>query len=97
MTHHDIFCYRDDISLVKQLVKKYGSLTWSSSVDASTSHVVSGEGKRTLNLLQGLLQGCWIVSKVIRCLSFYVYNDILMSGLGDGLSRVRAVGGGGEV
>ena len=69
MTRHT-FCYRDDISLVKQLVKKYGSLTWASSVDASTSHVVSGEGKRTLNLLQGLLQGCWIVSKVIidQCL-----------------------------
>ena len=64
VTRHT-FCYRDDISLVKQLVKKYGSLTWASSVDASTSHVVSGEGKRTLNLLQGLLQGCWIVSKVI--------------------------------
>jgi hypothetical protein len=30
-----------------------------------TSHVVSGEGKRTLNLLKGLLQGCWLVTKVL--------------------------------
>ena len=72
VTRHT-FCYRDDISLVKQLVKKYGSLTWASSVDASTSHVVSGEGKRTLNLLQGLLQGCWIVSKVIIELCLMTY------------------------
>ena len=49
---------------MKQLVKKLGSLTFSTSVGPNTSHVVTGEGKRTLNLLKGLLQGCWIVSKV---------------------------------
>ena len=30
---------------------------------ASTTHVVSGEGKRTPNLLKGLMQGCWLVTK----------------------------------
>ena len=69
-----LVCYRDDIGLVKQLVKKYGSLTWASSVDSRTSHVVSGEGKRTLNLLQCLLQGCWIVSKVIK---HFDCNDVM--------------------
>ena len=58
--------FRDDINLVKQLVKKFGSLSWASNVGPATSHVVSGEGKRTLNLLKGLLQGCWLVSKVGR-------------------------------
>ena len=52
--------------MVKQLVKKFGSLSWASNVGPATSHVVSGEGKRTLNLLKGLLQGCWLVSKVGR-------------------------------
>ena len=61
-----MFAYcRDDINLVKQLVKKFATLTFATNVGPNTSHVVTGEGKRTLNLLKGLLQGCWIVSKVI--------------------------------
>ena len=52
------------MSLVRQLVKQYGVFTVSSTVDHHTSHVISGQGKRTLNLLKGLLQGCWIISKV---------------------------------
>merc|ERR1719318_1482858 len=56
-------CHKDDINLVKQLVKMFGLFSFSTSVTSSTSHVVSGEGKRTLNLLKGLLQGCWIVTK----------------------------------
>jgi len=56
-------CHKDDINLVKQLVKMFGTFSFSTSVTPNTSHVVSGEGKRTLNLLKGLLQGCWIVTK----------------------------------
>jgi len=56
-------CHKDDINLVKQLVKMYGTFSFSTTVTPNTSHVVSGEGKRTLNLLKGLLQGCWIVTK----------------------------------
>ena len=63
-----MFTYcRDDINLVKQLVKKFATLTFATNVGPNTSHVVTGEGKRTLNLLKGLLQGCWIVSKVKYC------------------------------
>ena len=61
--------YRDDVALVKQLVKKFGSLTFSDKVGPGTSHVVTGESKRTLSLLKGLLQGCWIVSKVMNTLN----------------------------
>ena len=57
-------CHKDDINLVKQLVKMFGTFSFSTTVTSNTSHVVSGEGKRTLNLLKGLLQGCWIVTKV---------------------------------
>ena len=35
----------------------------STTVNSRTSHVISGEGKRTLNLLKGLLAGCWLVTK----------------------------------
>jgi len=56
-------CHKDDINLVKQLVKMFGTFSFSTTVTPNTSHVVSGEGKRTLNLLKGLLQGCWIVTK----------------------------------
>lgn len=56
-------CCRDDINLVGELVKKFGKYSFSDSVNANTSHVISGEGRRTLNLLKGLLQGCWLVTK----------------------------------
>jgi len=56
-------CSQDDISLVNQLINTYNRFSFSTTVNSRTSHVVSGEGKRTLNLLKGLLQGCWIVTK----------------------------------
>ena len=65
-------CHRDDSAMVKDLVRKFGQFTFSSrlkndelsgdktlfvfSVTATTTHVISGEGKRTLNLLKGLMQ-----------------------------------------
>jgi len=55
--------HRDDSAMVKDLVRKFGQFTFSSSVTASTTHVISGEGKRTLNLLKGLMQGCWLLTK----------------------------------
>ena len=62
----------------------------------NTSHVVTGEGKRTLNLLKGLLQGCWIVSKVsLSPLSTLLTGHWL--GLGPGLSGGRPLGGGGDL
>jgi len=56
-------CSQEDISLVQQLVQSFGKYTLSTSVNSRTSHVISGEGKRTLNLLKGLLSGCWLVTK----------------------------------
>merc|ERR1712105_154237 len=56
-------CHRDDSAMVKDLVRKFGQFTFSSSVTTSTTHVISGEGKRTLNLLKGLMQGCWLLTK----------------------------------
>jgi len=56
-------CSQDDLGLVRQLIKSFGRFTFSTAVNSRTSHVISGEGKRTLNLLKGLLQGCWLVTK----------------------------------
>lgn len=56
-------CHKDDINLVRELIKNFGKFSFSDSVNINTSHVISGEGRRTLNLLKGLLQGCWLVTK----------------------------------
>jgi len=56
-------CHKDDINLVRELIKNFGKFSFSDSVNVNTSHVISGEGRRTLNLLKGLLQGCWLVTK----------------------------------
>ena len=97
-----MFTYcRDDINLVKQLVKKFATLTFATNVGPNTSHVVTGEGKRTLNLLKGLLQGCWIVSKVKYCfaaqLLFRSNGLIVHTGLGPGLPGGRPLGEGGAL
>ena len=92
---------RDDINLVKQLVKKFATLTFATNVGPNTSHVVTGEGKRTLNLLKGLLQGCWIVSKVKYCVAAQLVpraNGLIVNtGLGPGLPGGRPLGEGGAL
>nr|XP_008116247.1 PREDICTED: microcephalin isoform X2 [Anolis carolinensis] len=45
-----------------QVVKKLGSFLFSDEVCKNTSHVIVGSPRRTLNVLMGIAQGCWIVS-----------------------------------
>ncbi|XP_077343905.1 microcephalin isoform X2 [Lithobates pipiens] len=47
---------------VIQVVKTLGSFIFSDSVCESTSHVVSGSARRTLNVILGIARGCWILS-----------------------------------
>ncbi|KAM5163162.1 microcephalin [Mantella aurantiaca] len=47
---------------VIQLVKKLGGFIFSDSVCESTSHVISGSARRTLNIILGIARGCWILS-----------------------------------
>jgi len=56
-------CPSDDTHLTKQLIKKLpGKATLALQVKSSTTHVISGEEKRTLNMLKAVLRGCWVVS-----------------------------------
>ena len=58
----------EDSQLLRQLVDSLGRFTLQQGgqVTAETSHVVSGSSRpprRTVNLLRGLLRGCWLLSK----------------------------------
>ncbi|KAK7930781.1 hypothetical protein WMY93_007176 [Mugilogobius chulae] len=52
----------DKQSTVVQVVKALGGFTLVDEVCASTTHVVSGGHRRTLNILLGIARGCWILS-----------------------------------
>uniref|UniRef100_A0A3P8NW46 BRCT domain-containing protein n=1 Tax=Astatotilapia calliptera TaxID=8154 RepID=A0A3P8NW46_ASTCA len=47
---------------VVQVVKALGGFLIVDCVCESTTHVVSGEHRRTLNILLGIARGCWILS-----------------------------------
>ncbi|CAN8204750.1 unnamed protein product [Coccothraustes coccothraustes] len=47
---------------VIQVVKKLGEFLFSNEVCETTSHVVTGSPRRTLNVMLGIARGCWIVS-----------------------------------
>ncbi|XP_077438683.1 microcephalin isoform X2 [Vanacampus margaritifer] len=47
---------------VIQVVKALGGFSIADQVCESTTHVVSGEPKRTVNVLLGIARGCWILS-----------------------------------
>ncbi|XP_073482750.1 microcephalin [Aquarana catesbeiana] len=47
---------------VIQVVKTLGSFIFSDNVCESTSHVVCGSARRTLNVILGIARGCWILS-----------------------------------
>ncbi|KAK2824221.1 hypothetical protein Q5P01_021396 [Channa striata] len=48
--------------MVVQVVKSLGGFTVVDRVCESTTHVVSGSHRRTLNILFGIARGCWILS-----------------------------------
>ena len=56
-------CKQEDVDLLKQLASRFGSLELAAGVTPSTTHVVCGENRRTMSVLQGILRGCWVVSK----------------------------------
>ena len=63
-------CSTQDVNLIKQLIKKftaaktYPQLKLAKNISNKTTHVVCGEpNKRTLNVLRGILRGCWILTK----------------------------------
>ncbi|XP_076646362.1 microcephalin [Halictus rubicundus] len=51
----------DDKNIVKSVVKALGHAKIESSVTKRTTHVVT-TGVRTINMLHGIIRGCWLVS-----------------------------------
>ncbi|XP_074144052.1 microcephalin isoform X5 [Sminthopsis crassicaudata] len=49
-------------NIIMQVVDKLKDFSFSCNVCESTTHVVAGEPRRTLNVLLGIARGCWIVS-----------------------------------
>ncbi|NWZ83903.1 MCPH1 protein, partial [Poecile atricapillus] len=47
---------------VIQIVNKLGDFLFSNEVCETTSHVIAGSPRRTLNVMLGIARGCWIVS-----------------------------------
>ncbi|NXP31885.1 MCPH1 protein, partial [Leiothrix lutea] len=52
----------EEQNIVIQVVKKLGDFLFSNEVCETTSHVVTGSPRRTLNVMLGIARGCWIVS-----------------------------------
>ncbi|NWS05798.1 MCPH1 protein, partial [Motacilla alba] len=52
----------EEQNTVIQVVKKLGDFLFSNEVCETTSHVVTGSPRRTLNVMLGIARGCWIVS-----------------------------------
>ncbi|NWY38473.1 MCPH1 protein, partial [Sylvia atricapilla] len=52
----------EEQNIVIQVVKKLGDFLFSNEVCETTSHVVTGSPRPTLNVLLGIARGCWIVS-----------------------------------
>ncbi|XP_051881036.1 microcephalin isoform X1 [Pristis pectinata] len=49
-------------TIVIQIVKQLGGFLFSDSVCETTTHVIAGRHRRTLNVLFGIARGCWILS-----------------------------------
>ncbi|NXR51732.1 MCPH1 protein, partial [Hippolais icterina] len=52
----------EEQNIVIQVVNKLGDFLFSNEVCETTSHVVTGSTRRTLNVMLGIAHGCWIVS-----------------------------------
>lgn len=48
--------------IVLSVVRKLGGFFIEDRVSSSTSHVIAGSPRRTLNVLMAIAQGCWLVS-----------------------------------
>ncbi|XP_042235495.1 microcephalin-like isoform X2 [Homarus americanus] len=50
-----------EIGSLVPIIKKLGGFQVINTVNSSTTHVVCGETRRTMNLLLGIARGCWIL------------------------------------
>ncbi|XP_032825017.1 microcephalin isoform X1 [Petromyzon marinus] len=54
--------HTEEQSRVHRVVRKLGGFELSEDVQESTTHVVLGSPRRTLNVLLGIVRGCWLLS-----------------------------------
>ena len=61
---------------MKSVIKQMGGFHLIDEVDDSTTHVICGEKRRTLNILYAIARGCWLVSQEwVGCLAAYLLID----------------------
>lgn len=53
--------HKPEVEVFQQIVKKLGGFYVEDEVTNSTTHLVAGEPKRTINLLRAVARGCWIL------------------------------------
>uniref|UniRef100_A0A8C3RN02 Microcephalin n=1 Tax=Chelydra serpentina TaxID=8475 RepID=A0A8C3RN02_CHESE len=61
MQHHDALKMLVNQCAIIQVVNKLGGFLFSDDVCETTTHVVTGSPRRTLNVMLGIARGCWIV------------------------------------
>ena len=54
--------YLSEQDIVLSVVRKLGGFFIEDRVSSSTSHVIAGSPRRTLNVLMAIAQGSWLVS-----------------------------------
>ena len=57
------------------VVKKLGGFVITDNVNETTTHVICGESRRTLNVLYGLARGIWLLSK--EWVSVVIFLEVL--------------------
>lgn len=64
--------------IVLSVVRKLGSFFIEDRVSSSTTHVIAGSPRRTLNVLMAIAQGCWLVSPMwVRKYSLFFKTGVL--------------------
>ena len=58
----EVFIFREQ-ELVYTVLKKLGGFCLTNTVELTSTHIVCGEPRRTLNLLKAISRGCWVLSK----------------------------------
>ena len=71
-----LFFFHSEQDVVISVVKKLKGFTITDHVNDSTTHVVCGGPRRTLNILHAITRGCWIVRKEWVCI-LLLFVDIL--------------------
>lgn len=60
-------CHYSEQDIVISVVKKLKGFTITDHVNDSTTHVVCGGPRRTLNILHAITRGCWVLRKEWVC------------------------------